>query len=144
MNLLLLATTLMHILTTYVIPIIVVLSIIIFVHEFGHFIVGRLCGVGVSTFSLGFGPELFGFHDRHGTRWRLAAIPLGGYVKFYGDQNAASMPDPEAMERMSPEERSKSLPAQPMLLRRNAGRRLVQCLGFRTASAAACSTWTAC
>jgi regulator of sigma E protease len=117
MNLLLLATTLMHILTTYVVPIILVLSIIIFVHEFGHFIVGRLCGVGVSTFSLGFGPELFGFNDRYGTRWRLAAIPLGGYVKFYGDQNAASMPDPDAMEKMSPEERSKSLPAQPIWAR---------------------------
>lgn len=117
MTLLSLATALMHILTHNVIPIIVVLGIIIFVHEFGHFIVGRLCGVGVSTFSLGFGPELFGFNDRHGTRWRLAAIPLGGYVKFYGDQNAASMPDPEAMERMSAEERSKSLPAQPIWAR---------------------------
>jgi regulator of sigma E protease len=117
MNLLSMATTLMHILTHNVIPIIVVLSIIIFVHEFGHFIVGRLCGVGVSTFSLGFGPELFGFDDRHGTHWRLAAIPLGGYVKFYGDQNAASMPDPDAMEKMSPEERSKSLPAQATWVR---------------------------
>ena len=111
------ATTLMHILMTNVIPILFVLSIIVFVHELGHFIVGRLCGVGVSTFSLGFGPELFGFNDRHGTRWRLATIPLGGYVKFYGDQNAASMPDPDAMDRMTKEERSKSLPAQPIWAR---------------------------
>jgi regulator of sigma E protease len=117
MNLLSLATTLMHILTSNVIPIIVVLSIIIFVHEFGHFIVGRLCGVGISTFSMGFGPELFGFNDRYGTRWRLAAIPLGGYVKFYGDQNAASMPDADAMEKMTPEQRRKSLPAQPIWAR---------------------------
>jgi regulator of sigma E protease len=111
------ATTLMHILTNNVIPILFVLSLIIFVHELGHFIVGRLCGVGVSTFSLGFGPELFGFNDRHGTHWRLAAIPLGGYVKFYGDQNAASMPDPEILEKMTTEERSKSLPAQPIWAR---------------------------
>ncbi len=117
MNLLSLATTAMHILTTNVIPILFVLSIIVFVHEFGHFIVGRLCGVGVSTFSLGFGPELFGFNDRHGTRWRLAAIPLGGYVKFFGDQNAASLPDPEAMDKMTAEERRKSLPAQPIWAR---------------------------
>jgi regulator of sigma E protease len=107
----------MHILTNNVIPILFVLSLIIFVHELGHFIVGRLCGVGVSTFSLGFGPELFGFNDRHGTHWRLAAIPLGGYVKFYGDQNAASMPDPEILEKMTTEERSKSLPAQPIWAR---------------------------
>jgi regulator of sigma E protease len=117
MNLTSVATTLMHILTNNVIPILFVLSLIIFVHELGHFIVGRLCGVGVSTFSLGFGPELFGFNDRHGTHWRLAAIPLGGYVKFYGDQNAASMPDPEILEKMTTEERSKSLPAQPIWAR---------------------------
>jgi regulator of sigma E protease len=117
MNLLSVATTLMHILTTNVLPFLLVLGIIIFVHEFGHFIVGRLCGVGVSTFSLGFGPELFGFNDRHGTRWRIAAVPLGGYVKFYGDQNAASLPDEDAMAKMTPDERRKSLPAQPIWAR---------------------------
>src|SRR5437016_13877062 len=112
MNLLSMATTLMHILTHNVIPIIVVLGIIIFVHEFGHFIVGRLCGVGVSTFSLGFGPELFGFNDRHGTHWRVAAFPLGGYVKFHGDANSASTTDEAAVAAMPPGERAVSFVAQ--------------------------------
>lgn len=117
MSLLSVATTLMHILATNVIPFLFVIGIIIFVHELGHFIVGRLCGVGVWTFSLGFGPELFGFNDRHGTRWRVAAVPLGGYVKFYGDQNAASLPDQDTLTKMTPDERRKSLPAQPIWAR---------------------------
>ena len=62
-----------------------VLTIIVFIHEMGHFLAARWCGVAVSTFSIGFGPELAGFNDRHGTRWKLSAIPLGGYVKFLGD-----------------------------------------------------------
>jgi regulator of sigma E protease len=70
----------------------VVLTVVVFVHELGHFLVARWCGVSVKTFSIGFGPELFGFDDRQGTRWRLAAVPLGGYVKFIDDENAASAP----------------------------------------------------
>ena len=66
------------------------LTIVVFFHELGHFLVARWCGVKVLTFSIGFGPELFGFYDRHGTRWKVSAIPLGGYVKFFGDDNAAS------------------------------------------------------
>ena len=66
--------------------------IIVFVHEFGHFIIGRMCGVKIETFSVGFGREIFGFNDRYGTRWKFSWIPLGGYVKFLGDANAASMP----------------------------------------------------
>ncbi|NEU11670.1 RIP metalloprotease RseP [Methylobacterium sp. BTF04] len=97
-----------------VIPFLIVLSIVVFVHEMGHFLVGRWCGVGVHAFSLGFGPELFGFNDRHGTRWKLSAIPLGGYVKFHGDANGASVPDPEAVARMSPHERAISFPAQSL------------------------------
>lgn len=117
MILLSLGTTLMHILIGNIIPFLFVLGIVVFVHEFGHFIVGRWCGVGVWTFSLGFGPELFGFNDRKGTRWRIAAVPLGGYVKFYGDQNAAGLPDEAALAKMSPEMRRKSLPAQPVWAR---------------------------
>lgn len=97
-----------------VIPFLFVLTIVVFVHEMGHFLVGRWCGVGVHAFSIGFGPELFGFNDRHGTRWKLCAIPLGGYVKFHGDVNGASMPDPEAVARMSPQERAISFPTQPV------------------------------
>ena len=71
----------------------VALLFIVFIHEFGHFIVGRWCGVKVEAFSIGFGKELFGFNDKHGTRWKLCALPLGGYVRFEGDANAASVPD---------------------------------------------------
>src|SRR5688572_4841537 len=77
---------------TYVVPFLFVLGIVVFVHEMGHFLVARYFGVTVEAFSIGFGPELYAFNDRLGTRWRLAAIPLGGYVKFKGDENAASMP----------------------------------------------------
>ena len=80
-------------LTGYVVPFLFVLTIVVFFHELGHFLVARWCGVRVLTFSIGFGPELLGFNDRHGTRWKLSAIPLGGYVKFLGDENAASVPD---------------------------------------------------
>ncbi|EJF88632.1 RIP metalloprotease RseP [Bartonella tamiae] len=74
-----------------VIAIILAIMAIIFVHEMGHYLVGRLCGIGASTFSLGFGPELFSYTDKRGMRWRLALVPLGGYVKFIGDEDAASM-----------------------------------------------------
>lgn len=81
------------ILTGNVLSFIVVLSIVVFVHEMGHYLVGKWCGIHATTFSIGFGKELLGFTDKAGTRWRLALIPLGGYVKFFGDQNAASVAD---------------------------------------------------
>jgi regulator of sigma E protease len=74
----------------YVVPFILILSLIVFIHELGHYLVGRWCGVKIDAFSLGFGPELFARVDSHGTRWRVGALPLGGYVKFYGDANVAS------------------------------------------------------
>ena len=98
----------------YVLPFIFVMSAIVFFHEFGHYIVGRWCGVKIEAFSLGFGPELCARVDRRGTRWRLAAIPLGGYVKFYGDVNAASAPDLAGLEAMSPGERARTLTGQPL------------------------------
>lgn len=64
-----------------IVPFIIVLTVVVFVHEMGHYLVGRLCGIGVKAFSIGFGPEIFGFNDSHGTRWRISAIQLGGYVK---------------------------------------------------------------
>ena len=85
--------TLGHGVVGYFIPFLFVLTIVVFFHELGHFLVARMCGIRVLVFSIGFGPELFGFNDRHGTRWKVAAIPLGGYVKFFGDDNAASVPD---------------------------------------------------
>ncbi|MDB5511333.1 MAG: rseP [Enterovirga sp.] len=92
----------------YPVAFLFVLTIVVFVHEFGHFWVGRKCGVGVKAFSIGFGKELFGWEDKHGTRWKISAIPLGGYVKFVGDMNAASAPDDETLSRMSPAERAQS------------------------------------
>ena len=77
----------------YLVPFLFVLTIVVFFHELGHFLIARMCGVRVLVFSIGFGPEILGFNDRYGTRWKIAAVPLGGYVKFFGDDNAASAPD---------------------------------------------------
>jgi regulator of sigma E protease len=101
----------------YIIPFIMILSVVVFFHELGHYLVGRWCGVKVERFSLGFGPELFAWVDKHGTRWRLAAIPLGGYVKFHGDADASSAPDAAAFEKMDGRERSQTLQGQPVLNR---------------------------
>ncbi len=92
----------------YLIPFLFVLTLVVFFHELGHFVIARRCGVRVLVFSIGFGPELFGFNDRHGTRWKVSAIPLGGYVKFFGDENAASVPDPAALAAMTEEDRRHS------------------------------------
>ena len=100
--------TLSHGLIGYIIPFLFVLTIVVFFHELGHFLVARWAGVKVLTFSLGFGPELVGFNDRHGTRWKISAIPLGGYVKFFGDDTEASTPSTETLATMSEEERKGS------------------------------------
>ena len=92
---------------TYLVPFLIVLTVLVFVHELGHYWVARRCGVRVEVFSIGFGPELFGWHDRAGTRWKFSAVPLGGYVKFFGDADAASMPGAELPE-MTPEEKTVS------------------------------------
>src|ERR1700724_2463704 len=92
----------------YVVPFLFVLSLVVFFHELGHFLVARWCGVRILVFSVGFGPELVGFNDRHGTRWKISAIPLGGYVKFFGDENEASVPDTSAIAQMSEGEREVS------------------------------------
>lgn len=89
-------TAFFSLLTGTILPFLVVLTAVVFVHELGHFWVARRCGVAVRTFSIGFGPELYGFNDRKGTRWRLSAVPLGGYVKFIDDADAASRPDAAA------------------------------------------------
>jgi regulator of sigma E protease len=100
--------------TGWVVPTLFGFTIIVFFHELGHFVVARLCGVRVLVFSVGFGRELLGFTDRHGTRWKIAAIPLGGYVKFLGDENVASVPDQAAVAGMSADERRASFHAKPV------------------------------
>src|ERR1700739_1269446 len=98
----------------WILPFLFVLSLVVFFHELGHFLVARWCGVRVLVFSIGFGKELFGFNDRSGTRWKISAIPLGGYVKFFGDENEASVPDPATLAAMTEEERKHGVPAQPV------------------------------
>jgi regulator of sigma E protease len=99
---------------TYALPFLFLLGLVVFIHELGHFLVGRWCGVRVLTFSIGFGREIFGFNDRHGTRWKISALPLGGYVKFYGDMNVASAPDMDAVRQMTEQERKESFPLKPI------------------------------
>ena len=96
----------------YLVPFLFVLTIVVFFHELGHFLVARWCGIKVLTFSLGFGPELAGFYDRYGTRWKISAVPLGGYVKFFGDENAASVPDNAAQAAMTENEKKESFIGQ--------------------------------
>lgn len=91
-----------------------VLTVVVFVHEFGHFIVARWCGVTVKTFSIGFGRELWARVDSRGTRWRIAAVPLGGYVKFLDDANAASAPSEEKLSELTPEERKGAFQTKPL------------------------------
>lgn len=98
-----------------------VLTIVVFFHELGHFLAARWCGVSIQAFSIGFGREIFGFNDKHGTRWRFAWIPLGGYVKFMDDENAASVPSQDALRNMTAEERAgsfhgKSLPQKAFIV----------------------------
>src|ERR1700716_946946 len=102
-----------HIVVGIILPFLFVLTIIVFVHELGHFLVARWCGIKVLVFSVGFGPELIGFNDRPGTRWKISAIPLGGYVKFFGDENVASVPDANAVAAMNTDERRGSFFPQP-------------------------------
>src|SRR5690606_9660131 len=90
-------------LLSYVIPFLAVLTLIVFVHEMGHYLVARWNGVAIDAFSIGFGRELVGWNDKHGTRWKISAIPLGGYVRFTGDSSAASTPDADLIARASPE-----------------------------------------
>lgn len=105
-------------LVSYLIPFVVVLTVIVFVHELGHFWVARRCGVRVEVFSIGFGPELFGWDDRQGTRWKIAAVPLGGYVKFFGDADATSgSADEAALSSMSAADRAGSFHHKPLAQR---------------------------
>jgi regulator of sigma E protease len=91
----------------YIVPFLIVLTVLVFVHELGHYLVARWCKVRIEVFSIGFGPEIFGWYDRAGTRWKLSLMPLGGYVKMFGDADPASMPTTE-IAAMTPEERAVS------------------------------------
>jgi regulator of sigma E protease len=109
----------------YILPFLVVLTVLVFVHELGHYLAARKCGVRVEVFSVGFGRELFGWNDRHGTRWKLSMIPFGGYVKMFGEMQASGAadndPDETGRPRMTPDEArvafdTKSLPQRSFIV----------------------------
>jgi regulator of sigma E protease len=106
---------------TYVIPFLIILSVVVFVHELGHYLVARRNGVRVDVFSIGFGAELFGFNDRAGTRWKFSVLPLGGYVKMHGDADPTSStidlsarPDPDSFPAKSVWQRMAIVAAGPL------------------------------
>lgn len=97
----------------YVIPFIVVLGILVFMHEFGHYLMAKLSGVKVEAFSIGFGKQLWGFTDKSGTKWKISAIPLGGYCQFLGDGDASS--STSEVKDLTEEEKKMAFPFQPPL-----------------------------
>ena len=102
----------------FIIPFIVLLTIVVFVHEYGHYYFARKYGVGVTDFSIGFGRELFGINDKNGTRWKFCLIPLGGYVKFFGDRNVFSQAEQaELLKRYNESDRKKLFVVKPLYQR---------------------------
>ena len=91
-------------LVNIIIPFIILISVVVFVHEYGHYYYAKKYGVKVTDFSIGFGQEIFGWNDKHGTRWKICWIPLGGYVKFFGDRNVFSQADHEKILKQYNEE----------------------------------------
>src|SRR5258706_14168173 len=94
-----------------------VITVVVFFHELGHFLVARACGVRIETFSIGFGPAIGSWMDRKGTRWKISWVPLGGYVKFLGDADAAGTPDREAAAKLPSAERLHAFPFKPLYQR---------------------------
>ena len=102
----------------FIVPFIVLLSVVVFVHEYGHYYFAKRYGVGVTDFSIGFGKELFGFNDKSGTRWKFCAIPLGGYVKFFGDRNVFSQAEQEELlKQYSENDQEKLFVTKPLYQR---------------------------
>ena len=102
----------------FIIPFIILLTIVVFIHEYGHYYFAKRYGVGVTDFSIGFGKELFGFNDRSGTRWKFCLIPLGGYVKFFGDRNVFSQAEQEELlKRYNKQDQNKLFVTKPLYQR---------------------------
>ena len=102
----------------FVLPFILLIIVVVFVHEYGHYYFARRYGVGVTDFSIGFGKELFGWNDKSGTRWKICLIPLGGYVKFFGDRNVFSQSDrDEILKKYKEEDRKKLFTLKPLYQR---------------------------
>ena len=98
----------------YIVPFLFVLTIVVFFHELGHFYAARRCGVRVEVFSVGFGRAITSWHDKHGTEWKIGWLPLGGYVKFFGDENEASAPDAEKLKELPDDARGDTLFFKPL------------------------------
>ena len=98
----------------YIVPFLFVLTIVVFFHELGHFYAARRCGVRVEVFSVGFGRAIASWHDKHGTEWKIGWLPLGGYVKFFGDENEASAPDVEKLKELPDDARGDTLFFKPL------------------------------
>ncbi len=108
----------MEILISFIIPFIILLTVVVFIHEYGHYYYAKKYGVGVTDFSIGFGKEIFGFNDKSGTRWKFCAIPLGGYVKFFGDRNVFSQAEQnELLKKYSKEDQKKLFVVKPLYQR---------------------------
>ena len=102
----------------FVLPFIILIIVVVFVHEYGHYYFARRYGVGVTDFSIGFGKELFGWNDKSGTRWKVCWIPLGGYVKFFGDRNVFSQADrDEILKKYNEKDREKLFTLKPLYQR---------------------------
>ena len=103
---------------SFIIPFIILLTVVVFIHEFGHYYFAKLYGVGVTDFSIGFGKEIFGFNDKSGTRWKFCAIPLGGYVKFFGDRNVFTQAEQaELLKKYNKEDQEKLFVTKPLYQR---------------------------
>ena len=102
----------------FVIPFIILIAVVVFIHEYGHYYFAKRYGVGVTDFSIGFGRELFGWNDKSGTRWKICWIPLGGYVKFFGDRNVFSQADQEELlKKYNKEDQGKLFVTKPLYQR---------------------------
>ena len=103
---------------SFLIPFIILLTVVVFVHEYGHYYFAKKYGVGITDFSIGFGKELFGFNDKSGTRWKFCSIPLGGYVKFFGDRNVFSQSEQEELlKRYNKNDQQKLFVTKPLYQR---------------------------
>jgi len=103
---------------TYILPFIVLILVVVFIHEYGHYYFAKKYGVGITDFSIGFGKEIFGWNDKSGTRWKICWIPLGGYVKFFGDRNVFSQADQEKIiKKYNKEDRDKLFVLKPLYQR---------------------------
>ena len=103
---------------SYILPFIILILVVVFIHEYGHYYFAKKYGVGITDFSIGFGKEIFGWNDKSGTRWKICWIPLGGYVKFFGDRNVFSQADHEKiLKQYNKEDQEKLFVIKPLYQR---------------------------